>query len=312
MKTIENRKRRSEDYACDEERKVAVTRAKLDVPFRWNHQISNGMSEDIDGEDFLSKIPPNVLLDFVRQRPSTFKKFLNTRNSSSYTPDETWMLETKAYQKHSNIWMEGKLDVIRKGVRPFKTLRDYRLRTLPLQITCLPSTPFFRFINKPVYLPYGSYVFVKQGFCQYATVYMSRKIHDEDYVSLTIDQAWGVVAGPQVTREQWASPSLFAERRELFNAWNETPCEPHMFQRALMRILEEYNPVLPFGDKYLPSGRICDGKFYLRLSCDESSPRAYTRSIRFNISSDSVQQYDAIIESCGFPMGINTCIAGFL
>jgi hypothetical protein len=302
MKTIEKRKRRSEEYACDEERKVVATRAKLDAPYRWNQEISNGMRDDIGGEDFLSKIPPHVLLEFVRERSDTFGAFLNARNSRVYTPDITWIAETTAYQKHASLWLERKIDGIRKGLVPFKTLRDYRSRNLPLRTACIPFNPFRVPMDKVFSLPSGSYVFVKQVLCKYAKVYMSTSGYNEDgHVSLTIEQAWEIVAGPQLFFH-----TDMAGFNQRLRVWNATPCEPHTFQHALLRILEDCDTMTA-----LPIDQNADPSLCLKLVCG-ICPDAYERSIQFHFSADCVQRYDAIIESCDFPAGVNTCIAGYL
>ena len=301
-RTIEKRKRRSEEYACDEERKVVSARAKLDVPYRWNQEISTGMRDDIDGEDFLSKIPPHVLLDFVRQSPSTFGRFLNARNAPTENRDMTWISETTAYKKQASLWIERKIHGIRKELIPFKILRDYRARNLSLRTTCVPFNPFRIKIDKVFSLPYGSYVFVKQVLCKYAKVYMATRSHDEeDHVSLTLDQAWEIIAGPQ----QLFNGDLLVLIERL-RIWNDTPCGPHTFQNALLRILEDCDTMT-----LLP----IDPNAYLGLCLNlvyGTNPDAYKRSIQFHFSSDCVQRYDAVLESCDFPAGVNTCISGYL
>jgi hypothetical protein len=175
-----------------------------------------------------------------------------------------------------------------------------------LGITCVPFNPFHSSINKVMYLPHGSYVSVKQVFCRHATVSISRWIHDEDYVPLTIEQAWYIVAGPQAFFH-------INDRFDRFWIWNETPCEPHIFQRALLRILEDSHTkiLLPIGENYLLRNNIRNRNFRLQLVCGIDAD-SYPRSIQFNFSSDTVQQYDAILESCQFPAGVNTCIVAYL
>ena len=250
------------------------------------------MRDDFDGEDFLSKIPPCVLVDFVRQRPSAFGSFLNGRNSVD-TPDMKWIAETMSYQKHSSLWLEGKIDCVRKGVLPFKTLRDYRTRNMPLAIAVVPSSPLVRS------LPYGSNVFVRQVLCQSSRVFLSKN-HDGEHPSLTIDQAWDIVAGKICIRGH------FTDIIDGFNRWTETSFDPHTFQGALLRVLED-----PDTRTLLPIVKSSETTFYLpltRSACQEE----YPRSIEFHFSSDCVQQYDALLEACKFPTGVNTCIARYL
>jgi hypothetical protein len=289
METIEKRKRKTEEYACDEERKVGATRKKLKDAYRWNHDISNGIKKDCLEQDFLSKIPHSVLLDFVRKRSTDFGVFLNTRR----TWLDSWITETNAYQKHSDIWLERKLEHVRQGVIPFKTLRYYRERNIPLAVEIFPCNPHGLQLKR-ISLPYGSYAFVKQVFSRSLKLYISGN-HGGSGISLA--DAWAIVAGPSLSSR---NDRAVVEKR--IREWDENPCDDRIFLHAFSRIVAHAE-----ASTIRTSNKT---KFWTQIAT--TTPGEYCRSIRFYFGPDCVEQYDAIEECYHFPHELTTCITGYL
>jgi hypothetical protein len=300
---IETRKRRTENYACEISRKVQATRQKHSGQLYFNRTILGQMRSAFTSEEFVSKIPGDVVRAFIRQNQhGGFEHFLSSRNSRAHTPDLEWLSKTEAYKMASSWWVEHRVrDTIRRQI-PVDTLREYRQRQVPLQIMAVPSMQKWRDHSEvEVTLPYGSNIFVNQVLSNSVRIALSISDTDttKDPFTLSLSDAWDIVAGPPVT-------SVY-NRLEIRKSddWLALPTDPDALQHALLRILQDDEtkstlPILGRGDSRLPCCQLVregDGS---------------KRSIEFRFEQRTLVTYRHVFNSIDFPAEIRTCIAGYL
>jgi hypothetical protein len=257
----------------------------------------------------MSKVPMNVMHDFVRRHPSKFENFINSRNSTVYTPDISWISRTETHQKNSSAWLERKIQKTKRGLIPRETLRVYRRNHIPLDITVSPATHRWG-VHRSVSLPDGSYVFVRQVLSHSAKVCLSISSADQkdDPTSLTIVDAWNIVAGPALTlADRRRCQGNYTDHYNKVNTWMGLTCEAQTFQLALSRILQD--GVFTKGALPVVEGTYST-KFTLRLYCELDS--FHIRYIEFGFSSDIVQQYSVLSDFIKGPVEVYTCIAAYL
>jgi hypothetical protein len=293
--TIESRKRRTEDYACDSARKVQSTRKKCAGRY-WNRYITRNMRGTFKTDEFMSKIPAEVVREFIGQSYRGFEHFIFSRNSPDHIPDLEWISKTETYQKASAQWVEYQVRDTICRQRPLEILREYRHRHIPLQITVVPSYSPYKHIS----LPHGSNVFVNQVLSNSVKVDLSISDTEtnKDPFTLSLSDAWDLVAGP-------------ADAWDLVCHWQNLVPRPHAFQHALSRILqdERTESTMHIRDRgCLP---------YLRLDCvidrDRKRESPHNRAIEFHFaSSETFTKYMHVYDSIDVPVEVLTCIAGSL
>jgi hypothetical protein len=246
-------------------------------------------------EEFVSKIPGDVVRAFIRQNQhGGFEHFLSSRNSHAHTPDLEWLSKTEAYKMASSWWVEHRVrDTIRRQI-PVDTLREYRHRQVPLQIMAVPSMQHYSYHSQvEVTLPYGSNIFVNQVLSNSVRIALSISATDtnKDPFTLSLSDAWDIMAGPDVTVRK-------------SDDWLDLPTGPDALQHALLRILQDDEtkstlPILGRGNSRLPC---------CQLACEDGSKRA----IEFRFEPETLVTYSHVFNSIDFPAEIRTCIAGYL
>jgi hypothetical protein len=314
--TSEKRKRRTEEFACNEDRTIQLVRAKFAKKDAFTRSIMERMNLTSDG--FLSQIPLHVMYDFVRSG-QRLEVFLFNRNAHGQNDDIPWLSPTTQYQEAVKTCLDHSIKAAVRRLEPLKTLREYRHARIPLTISAYPARLFKGFarqVGKPLSLPAGSYVYVDQVLSNGASIRLSISSQQEDIPDQQdnpnqLCRAWDLIAGTRVLRPERNDPDTFDEIEMRADDWMDVPsCDPETFQSALSCILKHWTTNSPF--VLSRSGDSC--RLRLRASADEMCYRRvdFVRSIGFEFSSEIVKQTQKLSDSVHFPLEVHTCIAGYL
>jgi hypothetical protein len=294
---IEKRKRRTEDYACDQDRRVQAVRAKYGDGPIWNNNLKHHMTGTFNTAEFISKIPVDIMHEHVCAGYNGFNDFIFKRNYRGHTPDLDWISKTDTYKRASGLWIEREVQRAIDDLVPIQTLREYRLRDIPLAIVVRPMYPCISRPIKPVSLPYDHTVLVQQVFSKSACVRMISTTDQKDNgdADMTLSDAWDIVAGPIWTRRTYIESSKNWRERDM----------PLNFQQAFSTIMLGAET-----QRKLKIIRRDDNTFSLRLACIQDGEGG--RAIDFCFSSTTITQHSALVDSVDFPAGVHSCIAGYL
>ena len=277
-KITEKRKRRTETYACDEERAKKDVRAKC---IMFNRPILKRMCWGIYNDEFLKQMPVDVMYDFAR-KCWDMEHFLCRRNEYGKHEDIPWLSQTSLYKEAFEGYLEPKIQLAVRKVKSRQILRDYRLGNISLAVSVYHTHThdddmcFARRIGKRISLPRGSYVYVEQVLSTFVRVGLANP-DDCNTPPPSLANAWNVVAGTPVIRGDPVD-----EREEQASWMNDRSRDDTELFSALSVIMNEPSK--------LTVSEYDGGISRLRLKCslDETSSRGM-RSIGFDFSSEHVK-----------------------